>query len=649
MKPLVYGSVCSGIEAATQAWHGLGWTPAFFSEIDAFPRAVLKFHHQEVPLHGDFTTIQSGAYAPIDLLVGGTPCQAFSLAGLRRGLADDRGNLALEFVLLADRLRPRWLVWENVPGVLSSRPGDDPEEDDDDPGSVLGHNGGPELDDERAPPGTCFQAFLSALVRWEVPIPEGGWKNSGIITAAPVDGAYGVAWRVLDAQHFGIPQRRRRVFVVGYLGDWRRAAAVLFEPHCLSGNSPPRRRAGEGFAAPTAPSLTSSGRGVSRAGETRGQDPVVAEVVATIDANFGRLQGASGQDANHGHSHLVAFGGNNQAGPIDVATAVNAHGGPHGRLDFESETFLAEDRVTHALTGEGFDASEDGTGRGTPLVPIGFNWRQDPQAVAIGFSAKDYGGDAQEDLAPTLRSMGHDESHANGGGQVAIAYTIHGTREGTQAVATETDVAGTIREGTGSSIQNSSNTLALDPMPFDTTQITHPENRSNPHPGDPSPTLAKGGHAPAIAFAVRGREDGAVPEVHEDGDSIGALRAANGGSSRDMLADFSTEFIPQSSRVYSEDGQAPALQATGDKMGNRAPQLMTQAAVRRLTPTECERLQGFPDGFTAIPWRGKPASECPDGPRYKALGNSMAVPVMAWIGEQIAAVEEIIQGGLADT
>lgn len=175
---MIYGSVCSGIEAATVAWHPLGWEPAFFSEIDAFPRAVLSHHYPEVPLHGDFTTIQAGDYRPIDLLVGGTPCQSFSIAGLRKGLEDERGNLALEFLRLADRLCPNWIVWENVPGVLSSNGGRDF-------GSIVG-----------------------------------GLEEIG----------YGWAYRCLDARFFGVPQRRNRVLLVGYLGDFRRAATVLFEP-----------------------------------------------------------------------------------------------------------------------------------------------------------------------------------------------------------------------------------------------------------------------------------------------------------------------------------------------------------------------------------------------------------------------------------
>ena len=191
-----YGSVCSGIEAATQAWHGLGWEPAFFSDIEAFPCAVLQHHYPEVPLHGDFTDIKEDEYGPIDLLVGGTPCQSFSVAGLRGGMDDERGNLALEFIRLAQRKRPQWLVWENVPGVLSSNGGRD------------------------------FGSFLGALA--EI--------------------GYGFAYRVLDAQYFGVAQRRRRVFVVGYLGNWRRAAAVLFERESLSGHPAPSRETREDVA-----------------------------------------------------------------------------------------------------------------------------------------------------------------------------------------------------------------------------------------------------------------------------------------------------------------------------------------------------------------------------------------------------------------
>jgi DNA (cytosine-5)-methyltransferase 1 len=188
-----FGSVCSGIEAASVAWHPMGWRASFLSEIEPFPCSALKHHYPEVPLHGDFTTIKKDQYDAIDVLVGGTPCQSFSVAGLRKGLDDPRGNLMLGYLALADKYRPDWLVWENVPGVLSSNGGRD------------------------------FGTFL------------GGLGQLG----------YGFAYRVLDAQHFGVPQRRRRVFVVGCLGDWRRAAAVLFERHSLQGNPAPRRQAGQ--------------------------------------------------------------------------------------------------------------------------------------------------------------------------------------------------------------------------------------------------------------------------------------------------------------------------------------------------------------------------------------------------------------------
>ncbi len=193
---LKYGSVCSGIEAATVAWHPLGWEPAFFSEIEAFPRAVLQHHYPDVPLHGDFTTIEQGQYAAIDLLVGGTPCQDFSVAGLRAGLDGDRGNLSLEFLRLADRLRPRWMVWENVPGVFSANK------------------------------GRAFGAIVGALAEL----------------------GYGFAWRVLDAQFFGVPQRRRRVFIVGCLGNANAAAAVLFERASMSGHPAPSRKARQDIA-----------------------------------------------------------------------------------------------------------------------------------------------------------------------------------------------------------------------------------------------------------------------------------------------------------------------------------------------------------------------------------------------------------------
>gem|GEM_PF-731821 len=370
---LVYGSICSGIEAASVAWHPLGWKASFFSEIEPFPRAVLAHRWPDVPCHGDFTTIQDGQYEPIDLLVGGTPCQSFSIAGLRGGLEDDRGNLSLEYCRLAQRLRPRWLVWENVPGVLSS-------------------NGG---------------------------------RDFGAILGAMGELGYGVAYRILDAQFFGVPQRRRRIILVGYLGDWRPAAKVLFEPESLRGDPAPRRQAGQGVA-PTISACPSGGGGL-------GTD---------FDCDGGLIVSTGST------SHCLNAGG-------------------MGRQDFETETLIAyplraqaqsahdptlETYVTHSLRAEGFDASEDGTVRGVPLVPVAFDQQQiirpscrsNPQpgdscftlnasghSATIAFDCKASGrnGFGVGEIAPTLRAMGHADSHQNAGRQIAVTVNLRG-REG---------------------------------------------------------------------------------------------------------------------------------------------------------------------------------------------------------------------------
>jgi len=339
---VIFGSVCSGIEAASVAWNPLGWRCAFMSEIEAFPRAVLKHHYEDIPLHGDFTTIQAGEYEPIDVLVGGTPCQSFSIAGLRGGMDDARGNLALGYLRLADRLRPRWVVWENVPGVRSSNAGRD------------------------------FGSFLGCLGEL----------------------GYGWAYASLDAQYRGLAQRRERVFVVGYLGDWRRAAAVLALLEGMRGDSPPGRKAGEGVASTIEASL---GR---RCGQPNDHDPADGLIAHTMTARMGRARGAACVD----EPALVAYGGNNTSGPIDIATAVNGHGGPHGphgRLDFESETF-----VTHALRADGFDASEDGTGRGTPLVAYAIQERAVSENLENGPQGKGY----QPDIAYTLEARNKVQS-----------------------------------------------------------------------------------------------------------------------------------------------------------------------------------------------------------------------------------------------
>lgn len=283
-----YLSVCSGIEAATVAWHDMGWNPVGFSEIEKFPSQLLAHHYPNVTNYGDMTKFKEwNINEPVNLLVGGTPCQSFSVAGLRKGLADPRGNLMLTYLAMADHFKPKWLLWENVPGVLSSNRGAD------------------------------FGALLQGMAQL----------------------GYGFAYRVLDAQHFGVPQRRRRVFVVGCLGDWRSAAKVLFESESLCRDITPSREKGKEVAncltkspssyssynparsegnavicADVAPTITSSGAGWSRPGNvaTEPDTYVAQEFDAYNNSMTGNVTKTldTGSDYHHVPNVMVAFNTN---------------------------------------------------------------------------------------------------------------------------------------------------------------------------------------------------------------------------------------------------------------------------------------------------------------------------------------------------
>jgi DNA (cytosine-5)-methyltransferase 1 len=455
-----FGSVCSGIEAASVAWNPLGWQAEFLSEIDPFPCAVLAQRHPTAPNFGDMTKFKEWPDATIHVLVGGTPCQSFSVAGLRKGLADPRGNLMLTYLAIAARYRPEWLVWENVPGVLSSNAGRD------------------------------FGSFL------------GGLGELG----------YGFAYRVLDAQYFGLAQRRQRVFVVGCLGGWRRAAAVLFERASLRGDSAPSREKGQNAAA----SLTSGSHPNSNAAGRRRED----------DVNLVPFAPAGHAGYSEGVGALRAWGGDLGGGSETLlARPILSHG---GRFDYATDNF-----VTHSLRADGFDASEDGTGRGTPLT------------LAIRGRAGESTLECRED------------------GLANAILTPNGGRGG----------------------------IGVGAVAFQASASA--SNSMNPSEVAPTLDIGKAGSM-SVAFAQNQRD-----EVREMA-IAGAL-----------------------------------AKETGSKQQTYVNQ---QLAVRRLTPRECERLQGFPDDYTAITYRGKPAA---DGPRYKALGNSMAVPVMAWIGKRIKAVSKL--------
>jgi len=558
---LRYGSVCSGIEAATVAWHPLGWQAAWYAEIEPFPCAVLAHYYPDVPNLGDMTTIAAritaGDVEAPDVLTGGTPCQAFSVAGLRGGLHDERGQLSLEFCRLADAIDAIRLargagsslvMWENVPGVLSSQ-------------------------------DNAFGCFLAGLAGECDPLqpPGGRWTDAGCV--------YGpqrtVAWRILDAQYFGLAQRRRRVFVVAGSTDGPDPCQILFEREGLRRDTTPSREAGQGFAADIAPCLR------ARSNDSHREDTEAhVAVTGPICANGKAAGSATLQDAEGG---MLVYGGNNRGGAIKVAPALNAKGGS-GRMDFESEALCVTGHQTHALTSEGYDASEDGTGRGTPI--IGFPAEMSGTQVA-----------AAEDLSPAL-SVKHN---------TAIA--------------------------------------------FDTTQITSDKNYSHPKDGDPCHPLAAGAHAPAVIYGIDQEHN-----VHDD--LFGTLQRKGSGGFEGTVATLAIRGRGGHQNLeVRKDGTANAiLTPNGSRGGIGVGAIHHGMRVRRLTPIECERLQGFPDDYTAsIPHAPVAASgqakarklmeagdhkftdingtiwkvSHADGPRYRALGNSWAVPCAAWIGRRI--------------
>ena len=742
-----FGSMFSGIEAASVAWEPLGWKCQWVAEIDKFPSAVLKHHYPDVPNLGDVTKVdweKISATRPVDVIVFGSPCQSFSVAGKRLGLDDPRGNLALYALGVVNRLRPRFFLFENVPGLLSSDEGRD------------------------------FAAFLRL-------VGECGYQ---------------CAWRILDAQYAGVPQRRRRLFVVGYLGDWRRAAAVLFERESLLRNPPPRREARQGTPAGAfrstdggsdvdhargghlipdiAPTMVANGNrtGGDRPPDTDGdtvtslipvimssgqanaeiledggapsltclhEAPIVGYVPEVSATLVGRSSRGAGQTNSPGHNadqSLVAMSvdlqnvalGGDVAGTLDttrpgrgggqavMAQAFDLHGSPASEIASETDVHTplrarmpgVIENSTTTVVASAFKASHFTRGKdGAPsdivpplsadadkgdqdtlaLVPISFlsnasfpehgidiadtlrtenlhavaipvgvedvadpilanvgktytqegsrNFRLTNVVMApVAFSSKDHGADAG-DVSPTLRSMGHDGSHANGGGQVAVAFM-----ENVRGEIRTSDIAPALASGGGKPGQGYA--AVLEPVPFDTTQITSPANYSSPQPGDPSHPLAAGAHPPAVVFESRfarngrGAPDTIVPPLKAQSGETGKGDAA-------PLVAFS--IMPMNSgKDYKarETDVAQPIMAGGPVGGNQGGDFIKSSMqVRRLTPRECERLQGFRDDYTLVPWRGKLA---PDGPRYKALGNSFAVPVVRWIGERIQMVEDLVNG-----
>ncbi|EKN3394595.1 MT-A70 family methyltransferase [Yersinia enterocolitica] len=584
-----YGSVCSGIEAASLAWESLGWVPAWFSEIEPFPSAVLAHHWPATTNLGDMTKIaelvRSGKVEAPDILVGGTPCQAFSVAGLRNGLADTRGQLTLSYVELADAIddtrrqcgeKESIIVWENVPGVLSSK-------------------------------DNAFGCFLAALAGEDEPLVPSGkkWTNAGYVSGPK----RAIAWIIKDAQYFGVAQRRRRVFVVASARDDINPAEILFEFDGLRRDSAPSREAGKAVAALTASGVGTCGADDNQAqaghligskfdenglphtvgtlcsdthpGAYTGQDAYTGRIVPQVFSSTGAGYWAAGCGVlrarpQESHEHLAVFnwqaGGNTSStlGLGEISGALQCNNIPAVLFPKKQEIMGGQ----HPNAGLGVDVCPtltEAMGMGGGHIPI-------THGLIYAFSSKDCGGDATEDLSPTLRAGNTEMSHASGGQPPAVAYGLQYTQIG------KADTAGPQED---------------------------------------------------LGFTVDSRST-ADAEV-----TVHSVRLANTSSNGWGI----------------QEEVAHTLDCTA------GPAVQYQMAVRRLTPRECERLQGMPDDHTLIPYgrairpekldkdyakyqmcggRAKTFEECcaaaSDGPRYKAIGNSMAVNVMHWLGQRIADV-----------
>ena len=495
-------TICSGIGAPEVASAGLNFLHQFVAEIESFPSAVLAHHWPHVPNLGDMTKINGEEWRDhVDVIVGGTPCQAFSVAGKRESLNDERGNLTLKFVELCDAINPSFVVWENVPGVLSTA-------------------------------DNAFGCFLGALSGNDGELfPAGqGWSNAGCVIGPKRK----LAWRVLDAQFFGLAQRRRRVFVVACPRDGADPCEVLFEREGVQRHSAPSREKGEGFAG----------------------------VAGTLSANRGGL------DRPAGNANELDF-----CVPV---TGSHWEGGAHPSLS----------QSLRSSGGIGMSNQELFSQKGAGLVP----------SVACLSGISEYNGDVS-----VLRAKGGD---CGGGSEVLVM--AHG-------------------QGNAEIVSDCSPSLTCNheaPIAFHPTQDPiHSADGSCHALGCGS----KGGTAThAVAFHQNQRAEVTL------NDTAGSLKVGGGkpGQGYPAVAIGGSEELTASKEL------AGTLQYGGQ--GGRHDGVMTPAMqVRRLTARECERLQGFPDDYTRIPWRNKPAEDCPDGPRYKSLGNSMAVPVMRWILKRV--------------
>ena len=582
-----YGSICSGVEAATLAWRPLGWKAVFFAEVEPFPSAVLCHRFKAtrplrpldpamadnekerktrelwkrqiaglpdggtIPNFGDFTLIKrKDVNEEIDLLVGGTPCQDLSIAGKRLGFEGRRSVLALDFVRLCFELGVCWVVWENVPAALSSRRGED------------------------------FGRFVSLLCGWNVPVPESGWRKCGIVTPAP--GGFGVAWRILDSQFTrveqfprAIPQRRKRLFLVGYTGQWKYPAKVLFDGEMCGGDTPPRRTKRQNASA--------GSEGGSASTDWWDGSQKAGTLTRTSDQQFmpdkGRLQCVIEQTG----TDFLCY-----------------------------ENHAPDSRIKSVEVSQSIVARMGTGGNNLPLLQ---EVPREPE-TAIGFIKNDAGGDLQgfwNEVFPTIRTevtpaVARDEcfhvSFCDANGR--RKDRPNGGLYVTEAKAGKTVTAG----GPGAE------TVIVEPIALDGDKMK---------PGERSGGSGMGFSEDGVMYTQTVKDVHAV--AYDECVPLDLRNATRDPEKHDAQN--------RQGVGIGEDG-APMNTVTAASV----PGVGWQATVRKLLPIECERLMGFPDNWTRISWKGKPEEECPDAPRYKACGNSMCVNVMAWIGERIEAVNQ---------
>lgn len=519
---MTYLSLCSGIEAATVAWHPLGFTPIAFSEIEPFPSAVLNHHYPHTPNLGNMLDYENWNLGTINILVGGTPCQAFSIAGKRGSLTDHRGNLCLTFCEIADKFDPEWIIWENVPGVLNT-------------------------------PDNAFGCLLGRLCGSHTPIPPANGRkhhNCGLVSGPKRT----VAWRILDAQWFGVPQRRRRIYVLAVPGphNWTCADALLPIGESLhrhhqtssktrkttpgSPRNSPQKSHWEGAPHPT---LHAIGTGIGLSNQelfSQRGSYLVPDISPTVSAKWAKGTGGPAGDETQ---NLIIYNRHEYANFTASKTTtqpLRINGYRDDILLFENHP--QDSRITGPKEISPTVSAKWGTGgNNTPII---FHLQQDPIHSTH--------------TSPCLSSGG-----TKGQASLGVCIPIN------------------IRNATRKS-QN------------DTSGISIGSD------GDPSYTLTTQGKTPGICYCIQG--------------NIIGRQIQNGGNGTGFSENISGTLTRTDVHAIAYPGH-----------------------VRRLMPIEAERLQGFPDNWTLID--KKPGIPYTDGHRYKAIGNSMAVPVMRWIGNQI--------------